>query len=429
MSDPIRFKYNNIIDSLVKKVDISPKDYKDKKNLNKRWVVYFRYQTASSDKKKKYSKASYKINSQYIEVNRINDHKEKIKHIEFLKNAIIFQLKNDTRFVLTLVYGKEEAIKRYPNAFSKHSDVTEPTTVENALEKVLATKKDLSSTYYNDLKSIKNRFIKYVGSNKNEPTSYLTKKIIVSFLNDVTVGKSSRTYNNIKTNLKTLLEGLKDLDYIERNFLDGVKNKQTKAKRNVAFTIEQKEFIFKEAKKHDELLYFFLLHVYYELMRPQTVVRIKVKDIDLKSMMFKTNTKTGKFNKLILKPLHDEFYSKLNLSSANKEHYIFGLNNFITEWSAKDENRRQNYTDRFKKIIKDPYFKNSEYTIYSLRHTAIGVAFKNKCQELQQQKVYNYKKEAVKWIMQFTEHKTEDETLIYLRGISTDIVEDWSNYL
>ena len=292
MSDLIKHKYSKNIDYLVNRVKITPSNFKDAETLNRRWVVYLRYQSYYSNKPRKYERTSYTINHQQIDLNRIKNHKDKVKHAIFLKNSIVYHLKNDVRFILTLLYGKDNAIKKYPSAFLPANEVKEFPSIEIALNEVLATKKDLSSTYYNDLNSVKKRFLNYLGANKNDSTELLNKKLVVSFLNHITSGKSSRTYNNIKTNLKTFLEGLKDLEYIERNFLDGVKNKQTKAKRNTAFTIAQKDLIFSEAKKHDKLLYFYLMHVYYEIMRPQTVSRIKVKDIDLSLMQFKTDTKT-----------------------------------------------------------------------------------------------------------------------------------------
>tara|TARA_R110002012_G_C11638143_1_gene610407 strand:+ start:89 stop:1420 length:1332 start_codon:yes stop_codon:yes gene_type:complete len=429
MNDFVRRKYALNIKQAINKVTISPKNYTLKSSVNKTWFVYFWYYRIGETKKRKFEISTIELNDQLTQINRIKDHALKVELIEKCKEATIDLLNQDVRFILKLLYGNTKAQELYPSLYlieQPKEDVF--ISIDSAFNEVYNNKVNVSNAYKNDLKSVKNRFLNFLGDNKNDDVKLLNKKLIVSFLNDVTAKTSNRTYNNIKTNLKTFLEGLKDLDYIERNYLDGVKNKQTKARRNRALTRDELDKLFKETKKTNIVLYYFMLHIYYCLMRPATIVRIKVKDVDLENNRFLTDTKTGTFLKLIPDRIKKEFYNDFDLGKNKPNDYIFFRNDLFGSWSAKDENRREYYTNAFKPI-KDKIFNDNSVTLYSLRHTGIGHIFEAKSKELKEKGTPDYKNEAVRFIMPITNHKTLEQAKEYLRGISMELHEDWSKYL
>lgn len=427
MSDFVKQKYALITKKTIQGVKISPKDYKSKSTLNKTWFVYFFYYV--DGKRRKFERSSVIIDSVKTQINRIEEHKLKVEFIEILLEVVKYKL-TQPDIILKYVYGETQAKLLYPSVFNiKEVEPLKITSIKDAINEVLDSKVNISNTYKNDLTSVKNRFLKYLGTSQNDSVNLLTKKLIVTFLNDVTSETSNRTYNNIKTNLKTFLEGLKDLEYIDRNFLDGVKNKQTKAKRNRALTQDEITLLFNEAKKRDLVLYYFLMHIYYALMRPQTIVRIKVKDVDFVQNIFLTDTKTGQFIKIIPPKIKNDIYSNYDFVSQDRNDYIFSKSNIFGKWDAKDENRRQYYTDGFKDLKEEIFEDYKNVSLTSLRHSGIGRIFETKSKELKDLGVSDYKNKAVEFIMPITNHKTKEQTKEYLRGISTEIHEDWSKYL
>lgn len=431
MQDFVLLKYAETIKNLANKVSISPLNYKDKSTLHKKWFVYFWYYQQGDTTKKKFEKAELSLSGNRIQINRIKNHKQKKDHIETLKEVIIYQLRNDPKFILHLIYGENEAKKLYPSVYvSKILDKKQTfVSIRDAFEEVFETKKDLSDKYVSTLRSIKNRFMDYLGESANDSTKLLNKQLVVQFLNEVTDGKSTRTYNNIKTDLKTLLEGLYNLDYIPKNFLDGVKHKRSKAKLNRAFSTEELNLLLTETKKRNYNLYLFICHIYYSLMRPQTIVRILAKDIDLTNNMILTDTKTGKFMKLIPNKMRDIMYNDIDLSTKDPESYLFARGVLFDTWQSKDVYRREFYTQEFK-VFKDELFSyDKNISLTSARHKGILDVFNGRFNELKASGESDYKNKAIDYIMPITNHKTREQTKMYLRGISTEIHDDWSGYL
>lgn len=421
LSDYIFRKYKFNIDKYVSSVNIYPKDYKNKDNFNKRWKVYFYY--TKEGKQKPVNNSSYYYNGQLIQVNRLSTHKEKVEHIEKLKKNMIRKLKTDPKLIVSLVYGYEKAVEKYPTIFGEEEKEVQHTSIKEAFALAIEYKKGkVSDRYINDLNSISNRFLKRI--DETEDIQELTKRQCLDFLDHL--GGSNKTYNNNKNNISTILSVLKEKEIIKENFLLSVKNLKTKPKLNKAFTESEVKALFKYLKETDIRAYGYALHIYYSIMRPVTVNRLKVKHVDLENRTFITHTKTFDFIKIIPEYLYNEFYIGLKLQ--NPEDYIFGRNDLVTEWDGNDQTR-QNYYGKLLKPAKDKFKLSKEHTWYSFRHASAVKIYKEKCKELERQKVVNYKREAVKYLQGVFNHESYQTTLQYLRNITTLSHEDWSEYL
>lgn len=428
MDDYIFRKYIGNINSFAESVKIFPLGYKNKSTFSKKWHIYFFYY--QNGKRKKYHAASFISNGQNIQINRSKTHKVKIQNIKTIFEYTVYQLKNDPRFITSLIYGEKEAFKLYPHIFGDSESVqSQVFSIKNAFEKALEIKKkQIAPVSYKGLKNTSDRFLAFIGKTKDENIDVLNKKMLLDFLNSNLDTITSRTFNNNRTALSSLLSVLQEYDHINENFIRSIKKLKSTPKINKAFSNSQRIEISEYLKKTNTPLYIYYLHIYYGLMRPKTIIRLKVKDINIEKMIFDTQTKTGNFVKFIPKILMDEFYSKLDLSGADKNDYIFTKKGFLGNWLASEINRRDSFTKKFK-LIKSKFKLDDEYTFYSFRHSAIGNMFDAKCQELKNQNESNYIDKALDFIRQFTNHTTNEQTKQYLRGISTEINVDWSDYL
>ena len=423
MSNFILSKYKANIDKYIDTVLIFPKDYHHKETLAQRWKVYFYYDR--NGKQTQFNRSSFKYNGQNIQVNRVKNHKLKITYINMLKDLVIYNLRTDPKLVVSLIYGYDEALRLYPNIFEPQKITRKYITIEDAFKNALEFKKSkVSHTFYKDMLSASNRFLKFIGDDITSNSTLLNKKMLLDYLDSLKVG--NKTYNNAKSNLSALLSVMVDKEYIKKNFIKDIKNLKETPKINKAFTQQEIKTLFEHLKDNDVILYYYCLNIYYGLMRPITINRIKVKDIDLKNKSITTETKTGNYLKIIPEILFNEFYKDLELTDS--DNYLFAYNSLLMDWDAEDLNRRDHYTKKFLKVKKALGF-DKNYTLYSFRHSAIGQIYDNKYKELKDNGTSDYRIEAIKYIMQFTEHKTIDNVKKYLRGITTVVHVDWSKHL
>ncbi len=417
-------KYSRNIDVFVNAVSIYPKDFRKKDTLNKRWKVYINY-SVNGKRQSPINKSSYILNGQTIWVNKIKDHKNKITHILHIRDKMIYDLRNDPRIVTIMLHGYDNALNLYPSIFNGSGSL-EYNSIKSCFDYALDYKKSkISQSFYSDLLSVSNRFLKFIGDDADNDVKTLNKKVFLDFLDSI--GKSNKTYNNAKANLSTLLSCMTDAEYISKNFLLSVSNLKTKPTSNKAFSPKQVTEILLYLKVNDPILLGYCMHVYYGLMRPITVNRLRVKDVDLVNRTFNTRTKTFDYIKIITETLYNDFYKDLNLNTQ-QDKFIFGYKSLLDNWDATEKNRQGYYGKRFRKV-KDKFNLGSDYSIYSFRHSAIAKIFETKYYELKEKGISNYKRDAVKFVMPFLNHTNENTTLKYLRNVSTLVHVDWSDYL
>ena len=153
----------------------------------------------------------------------------------------------------------------------------------------------------------------------------------------------------------------------------------------------------------------------------------RIGDVNLKTGEFDTDTKTGNFIKTIPEDILNT-YKQLGIENANPEAYVFGRGGLFQIWEIKDANRREHYTKCFK-VYKDAILSDRKYTMHSIRTNGIIEFFVNRCNELKANGNIDYKTQAMKDIMPFTNHTTIKQVKDYLRDMSFDIDVKLSDYI
>lgn len=407
----ILHKYRKNIKEAVNKVSISPKDYKNPEAFQhtKSWRVYVSVNVNGKQKQKKFQ--TYYINGMRVNLNKSTTHAEKVENAEMLRDAVKYKIQNNPLMIVLILYGKKKAKEKYPELFeiAKRDSLT----IEQAFDQIyeMRSKENLSNSRISQLRTFKNRFLDSVDESKH--ISELTKKDCLDYLSNYK-SKAAKTFNNEKECMNNYLDNLVQLDYIEKNYVASVKNETVKPSRNEPFDKETFKKIWGILENHP-VLKFYCIHVYYGLLRPVTINRIKVGDIDTKNKRFKTtDTKTGKFPKVMTKKLM-EVYETLDLSDSDK--LIFGKKELISEWDSGDNVRRSYYTKWFNKVVKKPLNLGENFGIYSFRHNGHLNFYNNYTKILLSKGEDNIKSKAFEKIMLYTNKKTEKEVETYLRDI------------
>jgi integrase len=155
-------------------------------------------------------------------------------------------------------------------------------------------------------------------------------------------------------------------------------------------------------------------------LRPVEVCRLKIRDLDIKDkkLYVRAKNKAVKIKiipEILIKDLPD-------LSSMNKDEFLFTPFKIGGEWIATENNRRDYFSKRFKTIVKDHFELGSDYGMYSFRHTFITKLYR----ELR--KTYS-PFEAKSILMNITGHSTMSALELYLRDIDAELPEDYSHLL
>lgn len=91
----------------------------------------------------------------------------------------------------------------------------------------------------------------------------------------------NRTYNNYLAGMRGLFNGLIHQEIIAKNPCAGIPKLPTDIGRNVAYSLEQREALEKYLKAKDKQLYYFTRFIYYGFLRPQELVKLQIKHMDL----------------------------------------------------------------------------------------------------------------------------------------------------
>lgn len=67
---------------------------------------------------------------------------------------------------------------------------------------------------------------------------------------------------------------------------------------------------------------------------------------------------------------------KVNLSTLEKEHVLFTSKGLVKEWVATVESRRDYFSKRFKKVVKNTFNFDENYGLYSYRHTYVAKLYR-----------------------------------------------------
>ncbi|PHS05458.1 MAG: hypothetical protein COA88_12270 [Kordia sp.] len=141
--------------------------------------------------------------------------------------------------------------------------------------------------------------------------------------------------------------------------------------KNRPYTDKQVIDIKKDVLKQDTYLWTVISFIYYSFMRPSELRRLKVGDIDLDKGLIWVKWSISKVKKSEVLPIAKklkELIITMELSSYEKEGFLLGKDGYPSK-----QKMGENYMSKhFLKIKKHFGFdKNSDYTLYGFKHTAV----------------------------------------------------------
>ena len=108
------------------------------------------------------------------------------------------------------------------------------------------------------------------------------------------------------------------------------------------------------------------------------------------------------------------------LSQIDKDLFLFTPSKIGGSWDASEDSRREHFTNRFKRVVKDPFGLDENYGLYSFRHIFITNLYKTLIEE-------SSPFEAKSELMQITGHSSMSALEKYLRDIDAELPSDYSN--
>lgn len=255
--------------------------------LEKDWYLYYRFRDPVSGKlvKQTHIKAG---------ANRYKDKSSRyhiLKQMQLALNLVLQEGFNP--------YGDNGGLKEYLMNRGKPSknpikepkpasqlEVQEPSVpVKEAFEQGLRIKEHvLGQDSYKKFKSRINRFQKWLVANDigaRVDIGMVTKKVVIQYLNHVLQESSPRNMNNTRTDLSSFFQTLEDNDIIKANFINKIKKLHSVPTRHKTFTPELYYKIDEYLSVNDKILHLFVQFIYYGMLRPIEVCRLRVGDLSL----------------------------------------------------------------------------------------------------------------------------------------------------
>lgn len=279
----------------------------------------------------------------------------------------------------------------------------------------------LGATSYSGFQGRINRFLTWFDKNGNTSNkiSTLEKKTFINYLNYVLENTSASNRNNTRTDLSALVQTLVDNEIMTDNYLKSINVLKSAPERNKTYSIAQETDILKYVEENDAVLLLYIQFITYNFLRPVEANRLKIGDLDIagKKLFVRAKNKAVKV-KIIPQKLIDLLP---DLSKMNPDHYLFTPNAIGAAWEAEENNRRDNFSKKFK-VVKDHFILSKDYGLYSFRHTAIT----NLYREIRKTKTTH---EAKSILMGITGHQTMEALEKYLRDIDAELPDDYSHLL
>lgn len=327
-------------------------------------------------------------------------------------------------YLKTIKQNLSEMLKDGLNPFDINNEIEEiqQYDIHEALKFALDLKKEVLGTVsYQNFKNRINKFETWLNENgfKKRDINSINKKVINTYLNEVLVKTSARNRDNTRTDILGIFQVLEDNDIIPVNILKAIKIIGSKPKKNKSYSSTQENSIFEYMENNDQLMLLFVKFVSYNFLRPVEVCRLKVEDIDLVDKTIRLQTKTDFYKVKILPQI---LINDLpDLSNFSKESFLFGRTGLGQYWEATENNRRNEYSTKFK-VIKDKFGLGVDYGLYSFRHTFISKLYNVFIKEMTPD-------EAESKLMLITGHSTRKALQQYLREIDAYRPEDYSKHL
>lgn len=182
---------------------------------------------------------------------------------------------------------------------------------------------------------------------------------------------SKKTVKNKINNVKCVYQFAVDNEYIQENPFKKIATSGSSSDSdfNYPFSEYERSIIEPYLIEHNFRLYLFTRFIYYSFTRPNEIINLKVRDIDLRSMTIKISSESSKTGKALIKPITKNLLDLIldnKLLNYPSNFYLFGklLNSGAVKCSVNYASSK--HTEILKKL--DLHRKN-ETVLYSWKHT------------------------------------------------------------
>lgn len=410
----------------LKNIFSEPKIYNAKGDITKRWYVYFSYRNPKTGKLQR-------MQNVYGKANNYKTKEDRLFILTVYKRNLLKLLKEGFNpFEDNSKLIEERQAKKAPLTHkgevvefkSKEKNSSVPSmSIKDAFDFGLKLKEKLLSkttkrAYDNRIKN----FIKWISETHPEVTTIdkVDRKLVTQFLNHVLDNTSARNRNNFRVDLSSLIQVLEDNDIVPTNFMKRIPVLKTVPQRNKTYTKEKQEEIYKYLEEKDKLLLLYIKFISYNFLRPIEVCRLKIGDIDIKNKVIKFKAKNSP---LKTKIIPDLLLNDLpDLSKMNKSLCLFTPDQIGGVWDTVVDNKRDYFSKRFKKVVKDHFGLGKDYGLYSFRHTYITKLYRALVKD-------SSPFEAKSKLMLITGHSSMTALQKYLRDIDAELPEDYSEHI
>lgn len=364
--------------------------------LKKRWYVRWSYRNPETKKLERQKNI-------YAGVNHFTNQRDRISLLKHIEKNLIGLLETGV------------------NPYDVDTTFEIPSTFQ-AIDTALELKhKHMKEASYIRFKSDINKFKKYLkkkGFEKLFITS-IKRKDVMDYLNDVLNSVSARSRNNYRSTISSLWQNMEDNAVIERNFVKSIPMLKSKPKRNKTYTDKQVLELFAFMDKNYPNLLLFVKFLSYNFLRPIEICRLKVSSFDIENKTLSVMVKQGQLkSKTIPEILFKELPS---FEGINPDTDLFGKNEILSNWYAKEDRKRAYYTAEFAKVKKH-FNINEDYTMYGFRHYHISKLYKYYKKEMGLSVTQTQDK-----LMLATGHSSLKGLQNYLRSIDAEKSEDYSD--
>lgn len=254
-------------------------------------------------------------------------------------------------------------------------------------------------------------FKEYASSRMDLPTSQFRPNDAQGYSDHLILVKrySGKSHNNQIANMKVLFNMMIDREIIDKNPFQKVKKKPEAEGRILYYDRKTKDLIGEYLKRNDHPMYVFVQLIYYCFIRPNEIMQLQVKHLDLENGNITIPASASKNGKSGLVPVPEKLLSLLKERYSDKERelYLFGRNLTLSEIPVHRNRASQSH----KEVLKDLKISN-EHVLYDWKHTGARdfILAGNNPYEL----------------MRRMRHYSLDQTMVYLRslGVSTDSKAD-----
>ena len=315
---------------------------------------------------------------------------------------------------------RKKTRKRNESSKTNIDGLTSFLTVEKATEKYINHCQNKLKNNKDEVARKRRTLIRFFdwASNKYGVIDYpseITKEMAQTF-SDYLIedeGLQNKTHNNLISQVHHFFEIGQDREFIDssvKNPFSKVDNLQTSyGEKNIPYSDKQIKKLKPYIQETDYYLWQFICFIYYALMRPSEIKRIRIKDIDLENNILRIPSAQSKSKKYDTLPLASALVKEIkamNIQQYSQDYYLFsrGRKPSSTPMSS-------NYTSDKYRPIKKKFNLSEDYTIYAFKHTAV-------C------KWYKKDKDIVR-IQKMCRHTNIEMTARYLKSLSllTDVIK------